>query len=182
MALRRNQYRDPIIEAIINHLKQGANPDIKNWYYGDVLLVSKRDLPAVSVAIDRTRIITDSTGDDKSVVPIVISVITDINADQGRDWDTMAGTTELYEYIIGRNADFTFRKDSFAHLLREKVQLAAATTQDGDQVSVYLGIEDQDLDVEFGIGVERRGPGIFSVEAAIRTTAFVYTPSIQEKY
>ena len=74
MAIKRTQYRDPLIEKIIDHLKQGANKDIKNWYHGDVLLIQKRELPAVSVAIDNTIVTTDSTGDDKSTVPIVISV------------------------------------------------------------------------------------------------------------
>ena len=36
--------------------------------------------------------------------------------------------------------------------------------------------------ISFGIGVERRGPGIFSVEAAIHTTAYIYAPKIEEKY
>lgn len=180
MAIKRTQYRDPLIEKIIDHLKQGASKDIKNWYHGDVLLIQKRELPAVSVAIDNTIVTTDSTGDDKSTVPIVISVITDINANQARDWDTMAGTTELYDIVAGRNKDFTYRKDSMIHLLREKVHLASEQSEDGrGEVSVFLGIEDQPLQVEFGIGVERRGAGIFSVEAAIRTSAFIYTPKIE---
>lgn len=179
MAIIRTQYRDPIIEAIIDHLDKNASKDIKTYYHGDVLLLKKSELPAISVAIDGTRVTTDSTGDDKSTVPIVISVITAINDNQARDFDVMAGTTALYEIVTGRNKDFTYRKDSLVKLLRQKVDLAHTTDENGSQISVFLGIEDQPLEVEFGIGVERRGEGIFSTEAAIRTTAFIYTPKIE---
>jgi len=64
MPLNRVQYRDPVIAAIINYLKPKAHPDIRTWYYGDTLLISKSMLPAVSVAIDGMTLETDSTGDD----------------------------------------------------------------------------------------------------------------------
>ena len=182
MPLNRAQYRDPVIAAIINYLKPKAHPDIRTWYYGDTLLISKSMLPAVSVAIDGMTLETDSTGDDVTKMAITISVITDINANQGRDFDVEAGTTELYEIVSGKDDNFIYTEDSIMRLLRERVQLATATTPDGESVSVMLGIEDQPLSVDFGIGVERRGPGIFSVEAAIHTTAYIYAPQIQAKY
>jgi len=177
-AIKDSQYKDPIIEAVINFLDGNASRDIKTYYYGDVLLIPKTELPAISVAIDATRIAVDDTGTDKSTVPLVISVITDINDNPNRDFDVMAGTNSLYDIVIGRNDDFTFKDYSLAHLLRKNQDLAAVTLPGGDSVQVWLGTETdrEPLDIDFGIGVERRGQGIWSVESTIRINAYAYTP------
>lgn len=182
-SIKRTQYKDPILQAVINHLEKHANRDIKTYYYGDVLLVPKTELPVISVAIDATRIAVDDTGTDKSTVPLVISVITDIGDNPNRDFDVMAGTNSLYEIVIGRNDDFTFRKDSLAYILRAHDQLATAQTPAGETVQVYMGTETdrEPLDIDFGIGVERRGQGIWSVESTIRVNAYVYTPRVDEE-
>lgn len=180
--IQRTQYKDPILEAVIELLNTNASRDIRTFYYGDVLLVPKSELPVVSVAIDNTQIATDDTGSDKSTVPLVISVITEINDTATQDFDVMAGTNSLYEIVIGRNADYTFREDSIAHILRANDQLDSKVTSNGSIVSVFLGTEtDRDpINIDFGIGVERRGQGIWSVEATIRVNAYVYTPRVDQ--
>jgi hypothetical protein len=166
------QYRDPVIKAVIDFLEPRASRELKgHYYYGDVLLVPKSDLPIVSVAIDQENLQVVNTMEDKSLVPLVINVLVDYNSDMGRDFDLERGTNKLYELVAARNPDFTFTDESLLGLLRSTKGIQP--TEDG---KIYLGLGDTPITADFGIGVERRGAGIFSIEGVIRVVAEINTP------
>lgn len=167
------KYRDPIIKAVVDLLEKNADSRLKGrYYYGDVLLVPKSQLPICSVSIDSEAITTVNSLEDESTVPIVINVLTDYNDQGGKDFDLQSGTNMLYEIIAGRNDDFTFKENSMLGILRSKDGVQPVVNE-----KIYLGINDQAVTADFGIGVERRGAGIFSIEGVIRITATINTPA-----
>ena len=167
------KYRDPIIKAVVDLLEPNADSRLKgHYYYGDVLLVPKSMLPICSVSIDTEAVTTVNSLEDESKVPLVINVLTDWNDQGGKDFDLQSGTNMLYEIIAARNDDFTFRADSMLGLLR-----SAQGVQPVQNQKIYLGIDDDRVTADFGIGVERRGAGIFSIEGTIHITATINTPA-----
>lgn len=167
------KYRDPIIKAVIDLLEPKADKQLKgHYYYGDVLLVPKSQLPICSVALDQENVTTVNSLEDETKVPIVINVLVDWNDQGGKDFDLQSGSNRLYEIIAERNPDFTFTERSMLGILRSKDGVQPVKNQ-----KIYLGIEDESVTADFGIGVERRGAGIYSIEGTIRLTATINTPA-----
>lgn len=167
------KYRDPIIKAVIDFLEPRADSRLKgHYYYGDVLLVPKNQLPICSVAIDLEAVTSTSSLEDESTVPLVINVLVDYNDQGGKDFDLQSGSNALYEILAARNDDFTFKDNSMLGLLRSPEGI-----QPAENNRMYLGIGDTPITADFGIGVERRGAGIFSIEGVIRVNATINTPA-----
>ena len=178
--MAQQTYSDPILQKIIDLLKNNMKKGyVKTWYQGDILLVPKTMLPAVSVSIDENNIIADSNLWDKSVIPIVISILVDHTDAAGlQNFDLSAGQLKLYEMTAGRIAaskdpleTLDFMEGTMAHILLDR------SKQDLGN-GVYLNIENNTFGFDYGIGVERRGAGIFSVEASCRVNVTVDTPAI----
>lgn len=160
-------YRDPILSKIIEKLNAEGPVDLKNRYYqGDIIMPAKSIMPFCSVAIDTQAINSADSIEDLNAIPIVLTVVVETTKDI-KSFDLATGSTKLYELIAARNeADYSLRKDCIAYVLRKYAQL---------DNKLFNSINDAPLTADFGIGVGRRGPGIFSIEGSVRTTVVAYT-------
>ncbi len=154
------EYRDPILKALIDMLEADGPPELVGHYvYGDVLAQPKSELPVVSVARDGTTILSDGTMQDRHVQPIVIAVIYDWTRDLNESYDLTRGTNKLYEYIEARDPDYKLKTTTLAYALRKNQKLAD---------NLFISINDNGLQIDYGLGVEKRGTNIFSVEGILR--------------
>lgn len=163
-----SEYVDPIIALVIEKLNSEGPAQLQGRYYhGDVLLVPKQELPIVSVAKDNTVIRAASNLEDEHYMPLVINILLDYTADLDQSSDLVAGVTRLYEMCEARNGDYTLKADSLAYILRKYQQL-------DNNVWIDIG-PNEELNIDYGLGINRRGPGIFSVEAVIHTAVKIHT-------
>lgn len=158
-------YKDPIIEKIITHLKAANIPRIKEYYNGDLVVPAKSHMPLIYVAKDTTSISEADNLEDEHTMPMVATVIYDMTQDIGRSYNMVAGASGLYEIVEGRNADYSLKTNTLAYVLRDKQVLDA---------KLWIGVGSP-VAISYGIGVNRRGPGIFSVEAVVRFTVRLHT-------
>lgn len=154
------EYRDPILKTLIDMLEADGPADLVGHYiYGDTLAQPKELLPVVSVARDATTVLSDGTMQDRHVQPIVIAIIYDWTRDLNESYDLTKGTNKLYEYIEARDNEFKLKVKTMAYALRKNQKL-------GD--NLFISINDNGLQIDYGLGVEKRGTNIFSVEGIIR--------------
>jgi hypothetical protein len=154
------QYRDPVLKALIDMLEVEGPTELRGHYiYGDVLMPAKNTLPCVSVARDATTIRSDGTMQDVHVTPIVMAVIYDWTVDLDQSFDLTRGTTGLYKLIEERNTDFSIKEGTLSYALRANQKL---------DDNLFISIRDEGLQIDYGLGWEKRGDNIFSVEGILR--------------
>lgn len=155
-----SEYRDPILKAVIDMLESEGPAKLVNHYiYGDTLAPAKSALPVVSVARDGTRILSDGTMQDRHVTSIVMAVIVDYTTDLNTSFDLSRGTSELYELIEARDTNRDLKANTLAYALRKNQKL-------GD--NLFISVNDDGLLIDYGLGIEKRGSNIFSVEGILR--------------
>lgn len=159
-------YKDPIIAKIIDLLEAADLPGIKGIYNGDVVVPAKDDLPLIYVAKDTTAIGQADNLEDEHLLPMVATVIYDMTTDIGQSYDMVAGASSLYEIVEGRNDDYSLKPNTLAYVLRQNQVL-------DNKLWIAVGTP---VTVNYGIGVNRRGPGTYSVEAVVRFTVRLHTP------
>lgn len=157
-----SEYRDPILQKLIDTLEAEGPSDLVGHYrQGDVIAVSKEELPVVTVTKASTRMGAASNQEDDQLMPVVINVIYDFMRDLTQSSDLEVGMTTLYGYCEGRSdTDYTLLPDSLAYILRKYPKL-------DDNLYISVG-PNEELSINYGMGIERRGKGIFSVEAVLR--------------
>jgi hypothetical protein len=159
-SLSEAEYRDPILKALIDKLEAEGPEELRGHYiYGDTLAPKKSDLPVVSVSRDGTNIRSDGTMQDVHVSPIVVAIIVDWTTDLDQTFDLARGNNRLYRLVESRNPDFTLKTDSLAYVLRDNQKLAD---------NLFISINDNGLQMDYGLGVEKRGSNIFSAEGILR--------------
>lgn len=170
-----DEYRDPIIDKIIEKLEaEGPSELVGKYYNGDVLLVPKSELPICSIAKDTTRISPADNMTDDNLMPLVLNVLYDYTSDLDQSSDIVAGVTGLYKMLEGRGQDdgagpYDLNANSIAYILRKYQTLDAAN-------NLWLQVgPSEETQIDYGLGIERRGPGIYSVEGVIRFSARVHT-------
>lgn len=174
-------YTDPILGRIIKHLQDNMDPSyVKTWHQGDVLLLPKRDLPAVSVAYDYNNIIASDNLHDESNRDVVISLIVDhTEKSMWKSWDIMAGQMEAYEITAGMEPlDLNDKKQRAKYIEGCMAAVLTDRTKQDLGNGIFLNVTNNNLNFEYGIGVERRGEGIFSIEASCRIVVTVDTNAI----
>ena len=155
-----SEYRDPILKAIIDMLEaDGPRELVGHYIYGDTLAPAKSALPVVSVARDGTRILSDGTMQDRHVTCIVMAVIVDYTTDLNTSFDLSRGTSQLYEFIEARDENRLLKENTLSFALRKNQKL-------GD--NLFISILDDGLMIDYGLGIEKRGSNIFSVEGILR--------------
>lgn len=155
-----SEYRDPILKAIIDMLEaDGPRELVGHYIYGDTLAPAKSALPVVSVARDGTRILSDGTMQDRHVTSIVMAVIVDYTTDLNTSFDLSRGTSQLYEFIEARDENRLLKENTLSFALRKNQKL-------GD--NLFISILDDGLMIDYGLGIEKRGSNIFSVEGILR--------------
>ena len=173
-------YTDPILGRIIQHLQDNMDKSyVKTWHQGDVLLLPKSDLPAVSVAYDYNNILASDNLHDGSDRDVVISIIVDhTERSMWESWDIMAGQMELYEITAGMQPLSNNKAERAKYI--EGCMAAVLTDRAKQDLGngIFLNVTNNNLNFEYGIGVERRGEGIFSIEATCRIVVTVDTNAI----
>ncbi len=160
MADLKEDNRDPLLQAVIDMLEAQGPPELVGHYIqGDTMAPNRSALPVVSVARNGTTIASDGTMQDEHVTPIIIAIIIDWTQDLDQSYDLVRGTTTLYRLIEARNADFSLKERSMAYALRKNQKLAD---------NLFISIKDSGLEIDYGLGVEKRGANIWSTEGIIR--------------
>jgi len=160
------EYRDPILKELIDMLEREGPEELKGHYvYGDVLAPNKSELPVVSIARDGTTIQSDGTMQDVHTTSIVMAIIYDWTTDLDQSFDLVRGSNGLYRLIEEREDDITsqeylaVKKGSLSYALRTNQKLAD---------NLFISIRDGGLRIDYGLGWEKRGSNIFSVEGILR--------------
>lgn len=154
------EYRDPILKELIDMLEAEGPEELRGHYvYGDVLAPAKTMLPCVSVARQGTNVRSDGTMQDVHTSAIVMAIIYDWTTDLDQSFDLVRGSTGLYKLIEERNADFSVKEGTMVYALRDHQKLAD---------NLFISIRDEGLMVDYGLGWEKRGDNIFSVEGILR--------------
>lgn len=155
-----SEYRDPILKALIDMLESDGPSELqKHYIYGDTLAPPRSALPVVSVARDGTRIVSDGSMQDRHVTAIVMAVIVDYTTDLNTSFDLVKGTSKLYELVEARDTSRNLKVNTLAYALRKNQKL-------GD--NLFISVNDDGLLIDYGLGIEKRGSNIFSVEAILR--------------
>ncbi len=166
--MAKKVYRDPVISKLIEKLEAEGPYELRNRYYqGDIIMPARSIMPFCSIAIDTENITSADSMDDLAVIPLVLTIVVATTKDI-KSFDLPAGTTKLYELLAARNDDYSLRADSIAYVIRKYAQL---------DNKLFLAINDTPMMADFGIGIGRRGPGIFSVEGSLRATVALYSPT-----
>lgn len=163
-----SEYRHPLIDLIINDFNANGPADLKNkWYHGDVLIVPKNELPCGYVTIDQTLVQPADNMTDEHILLMVVSVLYDYTADLKESQEIVKGVSGLYRLMEERDATTKYLKNNS---LVGRIRL-------GQQIdtNVWLGLGSP-VQVNYGMGFERRGPGIFSVEATLRFSLRAHLP------
>lgn len=160
-------YKDPIVQTIIDLLEANGPTELRGRYInGDVLLPNKTELPICYVAKDTTQAQPADNMEDEHLIAMFATVILDLTQDLNESYEMVAGTPKLYDMCEGRNDDFSLREDTVLYQLRNSQQLAP---------KLWIGVGTPVI-VGYGVGIQRRGPGTFSVEAVIRFNVRLHTP------
>lgn len=162
-------YRDPIIQKIIDDVLEANGPSELSGHYinGDVLLPNKSELPLCYVTKDTVTNSPANNMETDDVQSLVAVIVYDFTQDYNDAYNIVAGSTGLMELCEARNDDYTLRSDSLLYLLQKNTQVAN---------KFWIGVGTPVV-INYGLGIERRGPGIFSVEATIRFNARLHLPS-----
>lgn len=154
-------YKDPFITKLIEKFNAEGPEELRHKYkYGDVLIVPKDELPIVTIAKQNLSVGDASNYEDDHVVGIIMNVLYDYTKDLTQDYDIVAGVNSLYGWCEGRGSDYQLLPKTLLAVLRKYQVL---------DKNVWISIGPSETTrVDYGIGRERRGQGIFSVEAAIR--------------
>jgi hypothetical protein len=164
-------YRDPVIELLKSVLNAHGPAALQNKYFtGDPLVVAKSRLPAVFITRDVTRITNEDVVNDRHDMAIVLNVVQDLTADFNQAFDQLNSSVTLYRWIEGRNADYTLRSDSLLYILRNYQETIAN--------NMWINMAEA-VEASYGVTVNKRGNGIYSVEAVIHVliTALQMSPN-----
>lgn len=162
-----NEYQNPVAAKIIEKLQDEGPTQIKRWYNGDVLLVPKPELPICSVAKANTRISNASNAEDEALMAFEINVLYDYTKDLNQSSRLVAGHNSLEEICEKRDTNYQLLAGSIAYVLRKYQKL-------DNNLFLALG-PGEVVEFNYGLGIDRRGPGIWSVEAVCRVNARLVT-------
>ncbi len=163
-------YQDPVIAKLISVLNaQGPASLLNRYYFGDPLVVNKSALPAVFISRDKTVTGNDTVAEDYSRMGIAINVVYDLTRDFGQAFNNIQSSLAVYELMEGRGANYDFLPNSILGVLRGNYQLDA---------TLYINL-DKEVELDYGVTVNKRGEGIFAVEGVARFEVYHYQLSPQ---
>ena len=166
---RIQPYRDPIVAKVIKFLEDNGPSKLRGRYiHGDVLLPNKTELPLCYVTKDQVAVTSANNMEDEHTQALVATIILDHTQDLKEAYDLVGGISELWEFIEARDpVTNQLLPTTFLYQLRLQQQLE-------DKFWIGLGTP---VTVNYGMGIERRGPGIFSIEATVRFTVRLHLPN-----
>lgn len=154
-----SDYRDPIIMKVITALEtNGPSELVGRYHHGDLWAPNKSELPLCYVTKDRVFVQPTTNMEDENRHQLVATLVYDYTQDLDSAYDMIAGSAGIYEMVEKRNDDGTLAEDCLLYQIRRGIQLGT---------NMWMGVQSA-VEINYGLGVERRGPGTFSVEATIR--------------
>lgn len=154
-------YQDPIIAKVISMLNAKGPSKLKGRYInGDVLLPNNSDLPLCYITKDQVLAQPANNMEDEHLQLLVATIILDIKQDLKQAYNAVQGVPELWEMCEARDANYNLLPNTMLYNLRNSQTL---------DTKMWIGLGTP-VQINYGMGIERRGPGIFSIEATIRFT------------
>jgi hypothetical protein len=150
-------YQDPTLMKVIEMLNQSGPVKLKNKYsIGDPIVVSQGALPRCFIQYDRTVVGFSDMSTLLKTKSILLNVVLDMKRDLNNPITDVLNFNELADIVMGEDKNYK---------LRENVIVGALLSQDFGELAIDLS---NNVEVEYGIGVERRGKGIVTAEALVR--------------
>lgn len=157
-------YRDPILVKLRDILNTDGPKVLKDrYYFGDPIVVNVSKLPACFISFDRQEVSNADNSHLESRMSIVFNVVYDHKRDINQALDNIESHMSVVDIIEGRydekNANpFAIRKDTLIGALRLHEDL-------GNNLWIDVGTASG---AEYGLGIGKRGPGIYTAEGIVR--------------
>lgn len=158
-------YRDPILVKLRDILNKDGPKMLKDsYYFGDPLVVNVSKLPACFISFDRQQITNADNAHLESNMSIVFNVVYDHKRDINQAFDNIESHMSVVDIIEGRapandpSNPYAIRKDTILGALRLHEDL-------GNNLWIDVGTASM---AEYGIGIGKRGPGIYTAEGIVR--------------
>lgn len=162
-------YKDPIIAKVIEMFEQNGPSTLSGkWHHGDLLMPEQSDLPLGYVTKDQTLMQPATTMENEHLQLMVATVIFDATDDLDASYGMVAGMSDLFELMEGRYA-FDDPNPAKRYMLKPDTLLYQARNSQQIDTNMWIGVGTP-VQINYGLGVGRRGPGMFSVEANMRFT------------
>lgn len=156
------EYVDPILKKYASILQAG-NKQIKRVFFGDPIRIGGSELPALVLAKISTTVENETNVQDRHRVRISITLVTDVRDSISEDKTMVRGVNALYDFMEGRNEDYSLKATSLLDIIRRNVELDVANNLRTDLDSVTT--------VEYGMTAGKRSENGWSVEGMLELTA-----------
>lgn len=155
-------YIDPILTEIAELIK-ASNKDIKEYYFGDPLIIPRSNLPSLILSKATTVVEDHTNAEDSHRMNIVLTLVSDIRQDFNNLANgEVAGWNTLYDIMEGRNMDYTLKPTSLPQILKSNANLSHNA-----QIDV-----DNPIRIDYGLTIGKRGERAIAVEANLFLTVF----------
>lgn len=155
-------YKDPLLHAIADLMNKYGPEKLKGrWSVGDSLAIPKGLLPHAFISYDSKAYFDVAAGEIRENSNIVISVAVDMTRELKVPTDRSDAHEMVVDFLTGLDAEtLKLRSDCIVGVLRAH--------QDLDKPNnIYIEVGSE-TSVEYGIGLEKRGPGIVTAEGILR--------------
>lgn len=158
-----SKYEDPILKRLKGLLNEYGPPELRGrWSVGDSLNLPASALPRGFVSYDTERFTDISNADLRDNCNIVITVAVDMK----REFEVPTDRSESHEQVVGylcpKDEQLRISPDGVLGCLRKYQDLYSSE-------NLWIQTEG-DTEVDYGLGIEKRGPGIMTAEGKIRVT------------
>ena len=154
-------YRDPIIGAIIDRIKDN-NGEIKRYYQGEPTQIGDSVLPCVIIAKRQTEVGKFTNSQDEHSIDLVLTVVSSIRRELTTEQDSediVKGVASLYDIVEGREATYALKSTAILGILRDNISLDIAN-------NLRIQLEGVTR-VDYGETLRNRKPEEWSIEAQI---------------
>lgn len=154
-------YRDPIVTALVAKLDAEGPPQLKNRYFEDYpAVIGRAQLPAGFITFDTTSIGNETNAEDSARIAVVLNVVYEAARDYQQAFSQVYSNATLRGMLEARNADYTPKAGTIAYVLRKYQVLDS---------KLWIA-HDAPIELDYGVGIENRGPGVYTAEATARFT------------
>lgn len=165
------RYEDSILWKIIKLMDEHGPKELRGrWGVGDPIVVSAGALPRAFISYDTVTFSDASNTETNADSSIVINVVVDMK----REFSASVNRVESHEQVI----DMIQRRRDDLLLDTESIVGCLLKHQDdlGDNCWVNVG---NPIETDFGVGIEKRGPGIVTAEGMVRFVVTHLQPTPQ---
>lgn len=156
------KYEDPILRRVKELLNTHGPKELRGrWSIGDSLNLPANSLPHGFITYDAVEINNDSNMVMQGKNSIVVSVAVDMKREFNSPTDRADSHEQVVAFIAARDDDLSFADDSIIGCLLKY--------QDLDMTrNLWINTDGAIAEVDYGVGLEKRGPGIMTAEGLVR--------------